>query len=152
MPPSLLVVDSPAPFRYTAVSVLRGAGALLFFVSWVVVLYHAGLILHAEWKLSQALERANEFATLPEVNPAELEQVVRDELALAGWNRAKVTLLRLPHVAGPSSYRVAKLEVSPEGVLPRWSWRLGLRLDRPLRAHLRDLPPTPSDSSWWGLN
>jgi len=152
MPPSHLVVDFPPLVRFTATSVLRVAGVILFFVCWLVVIYHAGLILHAEWKLARMLEVANEFATLPQVNPEELERVVRDELARAGWNQGKVTLMRLPAASGPSEFRVAKLEVPSTQVLPRWSSPLGFSMMRPLRAQWRDLPSPPEGPSWWGLD
>jgi hypothetical protein len=156
MPALFAPVDPPPLVRYTAVSVLRGAAVVLFFVCWLVLIYHAGLLLQAEWKLARILEAANDFSALPSVHQRELEQVVHNDLAAAGWQGGQVALLRSAGPAGPQ-FRVARLEVPASEIFPAWSHRLAFVRDRPARAVWHELPPQLAGSasafpSWWGLD
>jgi hypothetical protein len=152
MVPVLAILEVPPAPRYTIGSVLRVAGIVTFFVAWGVLVYHAGLVLQAEWKLARLLEESNEFASLPGVYPGELEGVMRDKLESAGWTDAEMVVVPLDTLA-QREFRVAAVKVAANEIFPAWSERLGLPLHQPVVASWRrSLPASggkvPPDGGW----
>jgi hypothetical protein len=146
MATTLALLESPPLVRHTTWSVLRAAGAIAFFVAWGVLIYHAGLWIQAERKLTRMLEEANEFANLPRVGQRELHAVASDTLERAGWPSGQVALVRVDTTGGPA-WRVAALQVAASDVLPQWCSRAGLVDDRQLTILMPNHPH--ADAKKW---
>lgn len=118
--------------RLNAWRVLEGAAVALFFVAWLFVIAHAGLLLAAEWRLAQILREANDFARLPRVNSRELTDVVRHQVQQAGLGTPRI--LVMPSEDAEALLHVAAIEVSADRAIPAWLRQVTPPVERPLRA------------------